>query len=396
MRVPSSTPAGMFTASDFSFCTRPAPRQTGQGSAITWPAPWQVGQVRSTVKKPCCARTLPAPPHVPPRGGPRARAGTGAVAGLAAHRAGNADRRLLAGEGVLQRYLHVVAEIGAAPGLPPAAPPRPAAHELAEQVVEHVGEAGAEVEAGGAGAAARAIEGGVTEAVVGRALLLVGEHVVGLGNLLELLLGDLVIRIAVRMVLHRELAIGLLEVVLAGIAGGAEKVVVVGPGHGSAPREGVAHGRPVADRLRIHGSRPRPAQEEGRSFLSSTSSKSASTTVSRSPPPGPASGPACGSSIGPAPAVAGLPGRVHGLAELHRALAQQLHLGLDGVRVLAAERLAPGPRSAPRSRPCSPGLSCRRARQGSSRSNGSAPRHGCGSRPARAAACPPPHGIRRR
>ena len=63
--MPSSTPVGMFTASDFSFCTRPAPRQSGQGSAMTWPAPWQVGQVRSMVKNPCCALTLPAPPQVP-------------------------------------------------------------------------------------------------------------------------------------------------------------------------------------------------------------------------------------------------------------------------------------------------------------------------------------------
>ena len=63
--MPSSTPVGMLTESDFSFCTRPAPRQDGQGSAITWPAPWQVGQVRSMVKNPCCARTLPAPLQVP-------------------------------------------------------------------------------------------------------------------------------------------------------------------------------------------------------------------------------------------------------------------------------------------------------------------------------------------
>ena len=34
------------------------------GVAITRPVPPQVGQVRSTRKKPCCARTLPAPPQV--------------------------------------------------------------------------------------------------------------------------------------------------------------------------------------------------------------------------------------------------------------------------------------------------------------------------------------------
>ena len=31
---------------------------------MIWPRPPQVGQVRSTVKKPCCARTLPWPEQV--------------------------------------------------------------------------------------------------------------------------------------------------------------------------------------------------------------------------------------------------------------------------------------------------------------------------------------------
>ncbi len=61
MRVPSSTPAGMLTCSVLSLRTRPAPPQVQQGSLITRPMPWQVGQVRSMVKKPCWARTLPAP-----------------------------------------------------------------------------------------------------------------------------------------------------------------------------------------------------------------------------------------------------------------------------------------------------------------------------------------------
>ena len=38
--------------------------QDAQGSSITWPRPWQVGQVRSSVKKPCAWRILPAPPQV--------------------------------------------------------------------------------------------------------------------------------------------------------------------------------------------------------------------------------------------------------------------------------------------------------------------------------------------
>ena len=37
------------------------------GSAITWPEPWQVGQVCWIEKKPCVMRTLPEPPQVPQR-----------------------------------------------------------------------------------------------------------------------------------------------------------------------------------------------------------------------------------------------------------------------------------------------------------------------------------------
>ena len=58
MRVPSSTPAGIATCSVRSPCTVPLPWQTLQAFLITRPAPPQVGQVRSTRKKPCCARHL--------------------------------------------------------------------------------------------------------------------------------------------------------------------------------------------------------------------------------------------------------------------------------------------------------------------------------------------------
>ena len=52
------------------------------------------------------------------------------------------------------------------------------------------------------------LEGGMAEAVVGGALLRVREHLIGLVEFLELDLGVLVARVAVRMVLHGELAEG--------------------------------------------------------------------------------------------------------------------------------------------------------------------------------------------
>src|SRR5664279_3354397 len=64
IRVPSSTPAGILTDKLRSRVTLPAPLQDGQGFSITWPRPRQVGQVRSSVKKPCACLILPAPPQV--------------------------------------------------------------------------------------------------------------------------------------------------------------------------------------------------------------------------------------------------------------------------------------------------------------------------------------------
>src|SRR5690606_18907205 len=116
-----------------------------------------------------------------------------ARAGLAGDAGRHADLRLLAGEGLGERDLHVVAQVGAtlAPVALTGAAAAPAAHELAEQVVEDVGHRGREVgaEAAGPAGAAPALEGGVAELVVGGALLLVLQDLVGLVDFLELLLG---------------------------------------------------------------------------------------------------------------------------------------------------------------------------------------------------------------
>src|SRR5215831_20822604 len=54
----------MLTDKVRSRVTRPEPAHDGQASSIIWPRPWQPGQVRSSVKKPCDCRTRPAPPQV--------------------------------------------------------------------------------------------------------------------------------------------------------------------------------------------------------------------------------------------------------------------------------------------------------------------------------------------
>ena len=69
----------------------------------------------------------------------------------------------------------------------------------------------------------------MAELVVGLALARIGEHLVGLLGLLELLLGLLgvVTLVAVRVVLHGQLAVGLLDVFLGGVLRHAEDFVVV-------------------------------------------------------------------------------------------------------------------------------------------------------------------------
>ncbi len=108
---------------------------------------------------------------------------------FAGDRGRNLDGRALAVIGVLETDLEIELEIGAAPGalLAPGA-----AHELAEQVVEHIGEIAAEVEpARRAVAAAAMLEGGMAETVIGRALVVILEDVVGLVDFLETVFGGL-------------------------------------------------------------------------------------------------------------------------------------------------------------------------------------------------------------
>jgi hypothetical protein len=79
------------------------------------------------------------------------------------------------------------------------------------------------------------IDAGVAVLVVRRLLLRIRQHLVGFLALLELLLGGLraVTLVAVRVVLHRQLAISLLDVVVGGVLRHAEDFVVVAFAHGA-------------------------------------------------------------------------------------------------------------------------------------------------------------------
>ena len=95
----------------------------------------------------------------------------------------------------------------------PARPPPNMSPATAEERVEDVGE---RAEAARLEAAVAQALGAV--AVVGRAALGIGQHLVGLGGLLELRLRLRVVRVDVRMQLAREPAEGLLDLRLVGVA----------------------------------------------------------------------------------------------------------------------------------------------------------------------------------
>src|SRR5208337_129282 len=114
-------------------------------------------------------------PHPAPamacRAGDRLRAGLGSapLALVASDEGRNADRRLLAAEGLLERDLEIVSQIAAAARSCLAAA---ATHELAEHLVEDVGKAAGEAKIAGTAPPAL-LECGMAEAVIGGALLIV-------------------------------------------------------------------------------------------------------------------------------------------------------------------------------------------------------------------------------
>ena len=134
------------------------------------------------------------------------------MAGLARRHARQRDRLLDAERRLLEREVEVVAQILAAAGaaLRPSAARLP--EEVTEDAAEDVLEAGVEVEAA---AAAEAVERGVTEPVVLRPAVGVGEHLIRRRRFLEPLLGFLVAGIPIRMVLERHLTIGALQLLVA-------------------------------------------------------------------------------------------------------------------------------------------------------------------------------------
>ena len=222
----------MFTRYFLSSRSRPWPAQVGHGSSITVPEPPQRAHGRVIENRPWPSDSTPRPWQtghtagaVPgrapvPRQVPQAACVATETGTCAPSTACSKDS-----ETVVSR-----SRPRSAAGLVRTPPPRPAARRV-EDPGQDVRE-GAEVGPGappppaapppnGPGAAEDA-----AAAVVALALLGIAEDVVGLGDLLEALLGAGVL-VRVRVVLARELAVGLLDLVLRGLAVDAQRLVVV-------------------------------------------------------------------------------------------------------------------------------------------------------------------------
>ena len=160
--------------------------------------------------------------------------GAGALASGAVFPGGDADLGLVAVGGLLQRDFHGVAQVGTTEDLVGPAPSAAAAEDVAEDVAEGLGKA-TEAPCAAARATAHAthaVNAGVAVAVIGVALAAVAQHVVGLAHFLELVFGLLVTRVAVRVIFHGHLAIGLLDFFVGGVLAHPQHRVIVAFGHG--------------------------------------------------------------------------------------------------------------------------------------------------------------------
>ena len=230
---PSRMPLGISTETRWRSGTRPWPSHSGHGLSMTVPVPWQAGHVVAdcmSPKKVCCTVTT-RPGAVTFLAGHflAVLAQARAVAIGARRQAVVNDLLLLAGRRLFQRdadaHAHVaavLAHLASACGRAAEEGGEDVAH-AAEAATEQVLEIDADA-AVGAAAARRA--GNRAKAVVLGLLLGVGQHVVGLVQLLELVFGIRCL-VHVRVQLPRPVAKCFLDLGFGGVAGDAEDFVEV-------------------------------------------------------------------------------------------------------------------------------------------------------------------------
>jgi hypothetical protein len=156
--------------------------------------------------------------------------GARTVARDARHDALVAHRLLAPERGLLERDLELVLEV-ALVALADSEDSEKVAEDAVDGDVADVDESAREGAPGSEGRAG--LLGAVTQAVVERATVLVGEHLVGQVDLLEALVGGRVALIAVGMVLGRKLLEGALDLLGCGSSMDSEDLVMVPLRHAS-------------------------------------------------------------------------------------------------------------------------------------------------------------------
>src|SRR3990167_7808337 len=142
----------------------------------------------------------------------RAGAGARTVAAVAFLRNFDFDFRLVAVESLFERDFQIVSQIGTAPRLSAtAAASAEGAAEYGFEDVADVAEIGRAAMASAKAAVHAVLERRMAETVIGRALLRILEAVIGLANGLEPRFAVAAARIFVRVIFHRQLAVGRLD-----------------------------------------------------------------------------------------------------------------------------------------------------------------------------------------
>ena len=154
--------------------------------------------------------------------------GAGSLAYGAVFHAANFNFALLAEDGFFKREGQLILQIATALGTRGATAAAHVEH-LSEQIAEDVAQVGHAGES--AGISHAIADSSVTEAVVGSTLIRIGKDLVGLACLFEFLFGSRVVRIAIRMVLHGEFAVGAFQLLVRGGALYIQNFVIIGFNH---------------------------------------------------------------------------------------------------------------------------------------------------------------------
>src|SRR5438552_16787994 len=172
--------------------------------------------------------------------GLRSRLGAAAMASLAVLHRRNADLGFGAARRFFERQFEVVPKVGASKDAAAAtASAALAAKNFAEDIPEGIGETAESLRTADSARTrspetGRRLDAGVSELIVSLPFASVGQDLVRFLRLLEFLFRALV-RIAVRMMLHRQFAISLLDILIGRVAIDAQCRVVVALSHSPSP-----------------------------------------------------------------------------------------------------------------------------------------------------------------